>query len=182
MCVAALVVCAPIMVLIAISIRVDSPGSHLFVQTRLGRHRQPFKCYKFRSMHLNTGDQPTHMVAVSAITRVGRFIRATKLDELPQLWNVLKGEMSLVGPRPCLPSQSELIIERQKQHVFDCLPGVTGLAQIRGLDMSRPSDVAKTDAEYKRSASLALDLRIMMGTLLGARIVGLTATETTLKV
>lgn len=121
-------------------------GSPLFRQTRVGRYRKPFVLVKFRTMRPDTASVATHLADASAVTPVGRFLRRTKLDELPQLWNVLKGEMSLVGPRPCLFNQGELIAERDARGVFEVRPGITGLAQIQGVDMSTPLRLAETDA------------------------------------
>ena len=121
-------------------------GSPLFRQTRVGRYQNPFVLVKFRTMKPGTASMASHLVNAADITRWGRFLRRTKLDELPQLWNVLKGEMSLVGPRPCLFNQEELIRERAKRGVFNVRPGITGLAQTRGIDMSTPVLLAETDA------------------------------------
>lgn len=120
--------------------------SPLFRQERVGRHQKPFVLIKFRTMRPDTASVATHLADASAVTRLGAFMRKTKLDELPQLWNVLKGDMSLVGPRPCLFNQTELIAERQARGVFDVRPGITGLAQIQGIDMSTPLLLAETDA------------------------------------
>jgi lipopolysaccharide/colanic/teichoic acid biosynthesis glycosyltransferase len=128
--------------------------SPLFRQKRVGWHQQPFVLLKFRTMRLDTPSVETHLADVSAITPFGGVLRRTKLDELPQLWNVLKGDMSLVGPRPCLFNQGELIEERAKRGVFDARPGITGLAQIRGIDMSTPERLAKTDAEMLKSLNV----------------------------
>lgn len=122
-------------------------GAPLFRQTRVGRHQKPFTLVKFRTMRPDTQSVATHLADASAVTPLGRFLRRTKLDELPQLWNVLKGEMSLVGPRPCLFNQTELIKERAQRGVFDVRPGVTGLAQVQGIDMSTPRLLAQTDAQ-----------------------------------
>jgi len=130
-------------------------GSPVFRQTRVGRHQKPFILIKFRTMKQGTASVASHLVNVAAITRWGRFLRRTKLDELPQLWNVLKGDMSLVGPRPCLLNQEELIHARAKKDVFEARPGITGLAQTRGIDMSTPALLAETDAE------MLADLRLM---------------------
>lgn len=119
----------------------------LFRQKRVGRHQQPFVLVKFRTMRSDTVSVASHLVDASAITPLGRFLRRTKLDELPQLWNVLRGEMSLVGPRPCLLNQDGLIAERAARGVFNARPGITGLAQIKDIDMSTPELLAKTDAE-----------------------------------
>ena len=126
-------------------------GSPIFRQTRVGRYGKPFTLVKFRTMKPNTAHVATHLADASAITPFGRFLRRTKLDELPQLWNVLKGEMSLVGPRPCLPSQHELIAARERLGVFAARPGITGLAQVNGIDMSTPELLAETDARMLAS-------------------------------
>ncbi len=119
--------------------------SPLFRQTRVGRGQKPFVLVKFRTMRVNTASVASHLADASAITRYGRFLRRTKLDELPQLWNVLKGEMSLVGPRPGLLNQEELTRERAARGVFTVRPGITGLAQVNGIDMSTPARLAETD-------------------------------------
>jgi O-antigen biosynthesis protein WbqP len=126
----------------------------LFRQERVGRHQQPFVLVKFRTMRPDTASVATHLADASAVTPFGRFLRRTKLDELPQLWNVLRGDMSLVGPRPCLFNQHELIAERVARGVFDVRPGITGLAQVQGIDMSTPELLARTDAEMLASLSL----------------------------
>ena len=143
-------------------------GSPLFVQTRVGRHQQPFKLVKFRTMKPHTASVATHLADPNAVTRWGKFLRASKLDELPQLWNVLKGEMSLVGPRPCLPTQAELIFERAQRGVFDARPGVTGLAQIQGIDMSTPQRLAETDARMLANLGVADYLRYIVQTATGS--------------
>ena len=120
-------------------------GSPLFRQERVGVNQKPFNLLKFRSMHVNTQAVATHLVQVSAITNWGSFLRKSKLDELPQLFNVLMGEMSFVGPRPNLFNQLELIEERGKRGVYTIRPGITGLAQINKIDMSTPQLLAETD-------------------------------------
>lgn len=122
-------------------------GSPLFRQQRVGQGQTPFVLNKFRTMAVGTDSVATHLVDGSSVTPFGRFLRKTKLDELPQLWNVFKGDMSLVGPRPCLPSQQALIDARARRGVFAVRPGITGLAQIRGIDMSTPELLAETDAK-----------------------------------
>lgn len=122
-------------------------GSPLFLQTRVGRHKKAFTLIKFRTMKKDTASVASHLVNANAITPFGSFLRKTKLDELPQLWNVLKGEMSLVGPRPCLFNQEELIAEREQRQVFDYRPGITGLAQVNEIDMSTPALLAETDRQ-----------------------------------
>lgn len=120
-------------------------GSPVFRQVRVGRHQKPFTLVKFRTMKVDTVSVATHLASSTSITRFGHFLRKTKLDELPQLWNVLKGEMSLVGPRPGLFNQEELTAERAKRGVFEVRPGITGLAQVNEIDMSTPVLLAETD-------------------------------------
>ena len=122
-------------------------GLPVFTQKRVGKNKKPFTLVKFRTMRPDAASVATHLADVSAITKLGGFLRKTKLDELPQLWNVLKGDMSLVGPRPCLFNQEELIAEREKRGVLKVRPGITGLAQINEIDMSTPVLLAETDAE-----------------------------------
>lgn len=129
-------------------------NSPIFSQERLGKNKQGFVLYKFRTMKLSTLSVGTHLVDKSSITSFGRLLRKTKLDELPQLVNVLKGEMSLVGPRPNLPNQIELIKEREKKSIYSVRPGITGLAQIRQIDMSTPELLAQTDAEMIKTMSI----------------------------
>ncbi|MCR9684656.1 sugar transferase [Vibrio antiquarius] len=120
-------------------------GSPVFVQERVGRHKKPFKLIKFRTMSVDTQSVASHLASTSSITKLGAFLRKTKIDELPQLINVLKGEMSLVGPRPNLFNQEELINERDALGVYDAMPGITGLAQVQNIDMSTPKLLAQTD-------------------------------------
>ncbi|RUX07646.1 MAG: sugar transferase [Mesorhizobium sp.] len=160
-----LVATSPILLLAILAVRASSPGPVIFSQTRIGRDGALFRCHKLRTMYQGTPSLPSHETPASAVTSVGKSLRKFKLDELPQLWNVLCGEMSLVGPRPCLPTQTELIEFRSRLGVLQALPGMTGLAQIRGIDMSNPRLLAETDAIYLRTASFWLDLRILFGTL-----------------
>lgn len=120
-------------------------GSPVFIQERVGRNKKPFKLIKFRTMSVETKSVASHLANNASITKLGTFLRKTKIDELPQLINVLKGEMSLVGPRPNLFNQEELIKERDALGVYDVFPGVTGLAQVQNIDMSTPKLLAKTD-------------------------------------
>ncbi|MDX8499318.1 sugar transferase [Mesorhizobium sp. VK4C] len=159
-----LAVTSPILLVAMLAIRATSPGPAIFSQPRVGREGAVFACHKLRTMHRNTPSLPTHEAPASSVTAVGKVLRRTKIDELPQLWNVLKGEMSLVGPRPCLPTQAELIGHRQRLGVLPALPGITGLAQIKGIDMSDPSLCAETDAAYFKAASIGLDVKILIGT------------------
>ncbi len=141
--------------------------SPLIRQVRVGKDQRPFELVKFRTMRLGTANLPTHLVDASAVTPFGRFLRRSKLDELPQLWNVLKGEMSLVGPRPCLPSQTQLIDERERFGVFAVRPGITGLAQLTGVDMSEPRRLAEVDGQMVSTLSLGLYFRCVIATALG---------------
>lgn len=152
-----------------VAIRLTSPGPAIFSQTRVGRNGALFQCRKLRTMHAGTPSVPTHEASANQVTGVGRFLRRSKLDELPQLWNVLVGEMSLVGPRPCLPTQERLIAERVSRGVLVLLPGITGLAQVNGVDMSDPVACARMDAEYLRTRSIRLDLAILFRTVVGRR-------------
>lgn len=136
---------APVLLVIYVVGLFDT-GSPIFRQERVGRDQKPFTLVKFRTMRPDTVSVASHLADASAITSLGAFLRRTKLDELPQLWNVLKGEMSLVGPRPCLFNQTELISERHSRGVFESRPGITGLAQVHNIDMSTPKLLAETDA------------------------------------
>lgn len=143
-------------------------GSPLFRQERVGRHQKPFILVKFRTMRPDTASVATHLADSSAVTPLGHFLRRSKLDELPQLWNVLKGEMSLVGPRPCLFNQNELIAERAAQGIFDVRPGITGLAQIQGIDMSTPRLLAETDARMLKDMNMAAYFKYILKTVAGS--------------
>jgi len=141
-----LLILSPIIIVLLIIGFFDT-GSPIFRQERVGKNKQPFNLYKFRSMHFNTKSVATHLANASSITPFGRFLRKSKLDELPQLRNVLVGDMSLVGPRPNLFNQEELIVERDTRGVYNVRPGITGLAQINKIDMSTPQLLAETDAK-----------------------------------
>jgi lipopolysaccharide/colanic/teichoic acid biosynthesis glycosyltransferase len=141
-----LIIFCPIVLLLLIIGCYDT-GSPIFIQKRVGVNQIPFDLLKFRSMQINTQTVATHLVQVSGITNWGSFIRKSKLDELPQLWNVFMGDMSLVGPRPNLFNQEELIHERDSRGVYSVRPGITGLAQINKIDMSTPQLLAETDAK-----------------------------------
>lgn len=148
-------------------IRLQSPGPGIFAQQRVGRDGRPFVCYKFRTMKKGTVQAATNQVSADAVTKIGAFLRKTKLDELPQIWNILRNEVSLVGPRPCLPVQVELIEARRRRGVLRLKPGISGLAQINGIDMSVPEKLAEWDARYGALQSLLLDARIIIATALG---------------
>lgn len=142
-------------------------GSPLFLQERVGRNKKPFTLVKFRTMKVDTASVASHLASASSITRMGSFLRKTKLDELPQLWNVLKGEMSLVGPRPNLFNQEELIAERDALGVYDVRPGITGLAQVNEIDMSTPRLLAETDAEMIRQMTVGNYFKFIFQTVAG---------------
>jgi lipopolysaccharide/colanic/teichoic acid biosynthesis glycosyltransferase len=142
-------------------------GSPIFRQQRVGLNQKPFTLVKFRTMKQDTAHVASHLASASSITPFGRFLRRTKLDELPQLWNVLKGEMSLVGPRPCLFNQLELIEEREAKGVFKVRPGITGLAQINDIDMSTPELLAKTDARMIEQMNVLNYLGFIVQTFIG---------------
>jgi len=142
-------------------------GSPIFRQQRVGRDKKPFTLVKFRTMRIDTANVASHLANRSSITGLGQFLRRTKFDELPQLWNVLKGEMSLVGPRPCLFNQDDLISEREQRGVFNVRPGITGLAQVNHIDMSTPQLLAETDAEMIQNHTLKNYFRYVIYTALG---------------
>lgn len=164
-----LILTSPLLLVAMMAVGLTSPGPPIFSQQRVGLNRKSFQCHKLRSMVSGTASVPTHEASKSSVTPVGRILRATKIDELPQLWNVVRGEMSLVGPRPCLPSQSELIEARVAQGAFDIRPGITGLAQVNGVDMSTPIRLAEVDGSYLRHASPGGDFVILLRTVVGRR-------------
>jgi O-antigen biosynthesis protein WbqP len=142
-------------------------GSPIFAQERVGKNKKPFKLFKFRSMHIHTKSVATHLANSSSVTKYGAFLRKSKLDELPQLFNVLLGDMSLVGPRPNLFNQEELISEREKRGVYDVVPGITGEAQIHKIDMSTPQLLAETDAIMTQNLSFQKYIYYIVVTVLG---------------
>jgi O-antigen biosynthesis protein WbqP len=165
----ALLLLSPVFAIIFLAIRLNSPGPALFRQRRVGRDGQEFTLLKFRTMHYGTPDLPTSEMtkrAVSPVTTVGKFLRRTSLDELPQLVNILRGEMSLVGPRPALPSQTLVNTLREQRGVHDLLPGITGWAQINGRDNLSDEEKVAHDAYYRTHISPGLDLKIILRTFL----------------
>ena len=163
-----LVVLSPIYAGIVLAIKIDDPGPALFTQKRIGQNKQYFKLHKFRSMKMNTPhDVPTHMLdnPEQYITRVGKFLRAHSLDELPQIWDIFIGNMSVVGPRPGLWNQDILTAERDKYHANDVKPGLTGWAQINGRDELEIQDKAKLDGDYVKNQSFTFDMRCFFGTI-----------------
>lgn len=143
-------------------------GSPIFTQERVGRNKRPFTLVKFRTMTIDTASVASHLACTASITPFGGFLRKTKLDELPQLWNVLKGEMSLVGPRPGLFNQKELTVERDAKNIFAVRPGITGLAQVNEIDMSNPELLAKTDREMIDTLTIGNYFKYILMTVTGS--------------
>lgn len=164
---AGLLITAPIILGLVLAVRGTSAGPGLFAQPRLGRGERPFTCYKLRTMTVGTVSAATHEVSASAVTSLGRSLRRLKLDELPQLWNVLIGEMSLVGPRPGLPSQTELREARRARGIFHVRPGVTGPGQVAGVDMSDPAGLAALDATFASRPTVAAYFKYVLLTVIG---------------
>ena len=164
-----LIVLSPIYLILIIAIKLDSPGPVLFKQKRIGIHKTYFNILKFRTMKIDTPkDMPTHMLEnpEQYITRVGKFLRKTSLDEIPQIINILKGDMSIIGPRPALWNQDDLIAERDKYGANDVMPGLTGLAQISGRDELEIDVKASIDGKYVEEMSLWMDIKCFFGTIL----------------
>jgi O-antigen biosynthesis protein WbqP len=161
-----LILALPLMLLVFVCCLFDT-GRPIFLQERLGRHQSPFVLFKFRTMVPDIPSVATHLASSHSITRLGLFLRRTKLDELPQLLNVFKGEMSMVGPRPGLPNQLELTEAREKLGVFEVRPGITGLAQVSSIDMSTPELLAQTDARMIAEMSVRNYFKYIFLTILG---------------
>lgn len=165
----AIIILSPLLLILCIAIKLDSPGPILFTQKRVGIHKTYFQIYKFRTMRTDTPkDMPTHMLSnpEQYITKTGRFLRKTSLDELPQIFNIFKGDMSIVGPRPALWNQDDLVAERDKYGANDVTPGLTGWAQINGRDELEIPVKAKLDGEYVKKYGFAMDVRCFFGTFL----------------
>jgi O-antigen biosynthesis protein WbqP len=160
-------ICGIPVFLVVILLSLLDHGSPFFRQIRIGKEQQPFTLVKFRTMAIGTRSVGTHLVDPASITKLGRFLRKTKLDELPQLINVLMGQMSLVGPRPCLPNQTALIQERLQRGVFEVRPGITGVAQVNEVDMSTPRKLARYDQIMLKRMSLALYFKMIAATAIG---------------
>lgn len=162
-----LLVLWPVFLIIAIAIKIDDPGPVFFVQKRVGLHKRYFQLYKFRSMKVSTPDVPTHLLEhpEQYISRVGGFLRKTSLDELPQLLNILRGDMAIIGPRPALWSQEDLIAERDQYGANDVRPGLTGWAQINGRDELTIEEKSAFDGEYVRRLSFTFDCKCFFGTI-----------------
>ena len=163
-----LIILSPVFLILCIWIKLDSKGPILFKQKRIGINKSNFNIYKFRTMYIDTPkDMPTHMLANpdQFITRAGKFLRKTSLDELPQIINILKGEMSIIGPRPALWNQDDLIAERDKYQANNVKPGLTGWAQINGRDELEIPVKARLDGEYVKRISFLFDLKCFFGTI-----------------
>ncbi|HHX8576191.1 sugar transferase [Vibrio sp. Vb2354] len=154
--------------LIVIVLGMFDTGSPIFVQTRVGKNKKPFKLIKFRTMSVETKSVASHLASNASITQLGAVLRKTKIDELPQLINVIRGDMSLVGPRPNLFNQQELIKERDDKGVYDVLPGITGLAQVQNIDMSTPALLAQTDRKMIDSLTLKSYFKYIAMTVTGS--------------
>ncbi len=157
----------PVLLLVII-IGLFDTGSPIFIQKRVGRNKKAFNLIKFRTMTVETQSVASHLASSASITKLGAFLRKTKLDELPQLWNVFMGDMSLVGPRPNLFNQEELIEARDSKNVYSVRPGITGLAQIQNIDMSTPDKLARTDALMIKKMSLKNYFSFIFKTITGA--------------
>lgn len=155
------------LLLVLIVIGLFDTGSPIFRQERVGRYKKPFTLVKFRTMRMGTASVATHLADNASITPFGNFLRKTKLDELPQLWNVLKGEMSMVGPRPGLFNQVDLTNARDAQGVYSVRPGITGLAQVNEIDMSTPELLAEWDQKMIGEFSISAYFRLIFLTLVG---------------
>lgn len=164
-----IIILTPLYLILLVAIKLDSPGPILFKQKRVGIHKTYFNILKFRTMKIDTPkDMPTHMLEnpEQYITKVGKFLRKTSLDELPQIFNIIKGDMSIIGPRPALWNQYDLLEERDKYGANDVLPGLTGLAQISGRDELEISVKAKLDGDYVQNMSFWMDVKCFFGTIL----------------
>jgi len=156
-----------LLAIIWVLVRFTSDGPGIFAQQRVGQDGTQFTCYKFRTMRNGTKQVGTHETSSDAVTPVGALLRKTKIDELPQVWNIMRGEVSLVGPRPCLPVQKSIIEARKQLDVLSVRPGITGFAQIKGIDMSDPVKLASADAFYAANRGLLFDFQIIVATLIG---------------
>jgi O-antigen biosynthesis protein WbqP len=163
-----IIILSPILLILCLAIKVDSKGPIIFKQKRVGKDKSHFNIYKFRTMKVDTPkEMPTHLLENPDffITKVGKFLRKTSLDELPQLFNILKGDMAVIGPRPALWNQYDLIDERDKYEANDIRPGLTGLAQISGRDELEIQEKAKLDGYYTEHISFGMDVKCFFGTI-----------------
>jgi O-antigen biosynthesis protein WbqP len=161
----ATVVLSPVLLLTGLAIRLDDGGPVIYRQRRIGRHGQPFTIFKFRSMPVDTEVAPSAGMATACVTRVGRWIRRLNVDELPQIFNILRGDMAVVGPRPAIPGQATLIAERSRGGADRLRPGLTGLAQVKAYDGMSETEKSRFDNEYAERVSLGRDLKIIAATV-----------------
>ena len=162
-----LIVLSPIFGFIYFLISLEKNNSPLFLQERLGKNKKKFTLVKFRTMRIDTKNCATHLVNPNKVTKIGRFLRKTKLDEIPQLWNVLKGDMSMVGPRPCLTNQKELITKRENLMLYKMKPGITGIAQIKKIDMSNPNKLVNIESQMMLNFNLYFYFYCLILTFVG---------------
>jgi lipopolysaccharide/colanic/teichoic acid biosynthesis glycosyltransferase len=162
-----LMITFPILIVVTLIGYFDT-GSPIFIQQRVGKNKKPFNLIKYRTMSVDTKSVASHLASSASITKLGSFLRKTKIDELPQLINVLKGEMSFVGPRPNLFNQEELIHERDSRDVYDVLPGITGLAQVNNIDMSTPELLAQTDKKMIKTLTVGRYFKYIIQTATGS--------------
>lgn len=163
-----IIILSPILLILCLAIKIDSKGPIIFRQKRVGKDKSYFNIYKFRTMRVDTPkEMPTHLLKDpdAFITKVGKFLRKTSLDELPQLFNIVKGDMAVIGPRPALWNQEDLIEEKDKYHVNEARPGLTGLAQISGRDELEIPVKAQIDGKYTSNVSFAMDCKCFFGTI-----------------
>jgi O-antigen biosynthesis protein WbqP len=162
-----IIVMSPLLALLLLAIRLTTPGPAMLSQTRVGRDGRHFVLYKLRTMRHGAPWVPTHLADPADLTQIGCYLRRYKLDELPQLYNVVRGDMSLVGPRPCLPTQVEVIEARFRTGAYTAMPGLTGLAQVSGINMSQVKRLAEIDGMYARNRTFLGDLKLIIATFLG---------------
>lgn len=163
-----LIILSPLFLVLIIWIKIDDPGPVFFRQKRVGKNKTFFFLHKFRSMKMSTPhEMPTHMLSNpdQYITKAGSFLRKSSLDELPQIWDIFRGKMSIIGPRPALWNQADLVAEREKYAANDCIPGLTGWAQINGRDELEIADKAALDGEYSQKVSIGIDIKCFLGTI-----------------
>lgn len=167
---AVLPICLVVCLLLCLTTIFVDGVNPIFVQVRVGRFKRPFRVFKLRTLCYSTIEMPSHQLSSGMLLKVGKFYRRYKLDELPQILNVILGQMSFVGPRPCLPTQTELINLREKAHIFDVRPGITGLSQVCGIDMSEPNELTMTDCRAVQNMNLIVYLELLFATLFRRKI------------
>ncbi len=161
-----LIILSPFLLFIAVVIKITDGGNIFFMQKRIGYNGKPFRLYKFRSMPMNTKDLPSHLASTIKVTRIGKIIRRTNIDEIPQFINVIKGEMSVIGPRPALLKQTDVIKMRKEKGIFSLLPGLTGLAQVNAFDGMTAEQKVVWDEKYLHTISFVVDIQIVFRTFI----------------